>query len=78
MITHGGSMNKSMKFARLEAGLTQQELARMACVSESTVTRVETGRSRNREVCNRLAAVLKRDVLEMFPDIQKSHDRRGL
>ena len=68
-------MSKAMKIARIEAGLTQQDLARRARVSESTVTRIETGRSANRKVCDRLAKILGCDALELFPGLGSKNGR---
>lgn len=57
------------KLARMEAGLTQLAVARAAGVSESKITRIETGRyTPGGSLRQRLAALLKCGERELFSE----------
>lgn len=69
----------AFKLARLRAGLTQLAVARSVGVSESKITRIETGRcSPSRTLRQRLAALLETDANELFSnDIGKNGGNYG-
>ena len=61
--------NMRFKIARLEAGLTQKELAETTGVSESKITKIETGRrAPDREFAQRLAELLGKPAGELFDE----------
>jgi len=64
------------KVMRIEADLTQQELARRLGVSESQVSRIETGRLRPRgSLLQALAEVMGDEVRALFES--DTRDGRG-
>lgn len=61
--------NVRLRDARLSAGLSQFDLARLAGVPESMISRAETGRGvRDRAAKLAIASVLGKPVWEVFAD----------
>lgn len=59
--------NTRLKVARIQAGLTQQELALLVAVREHDITRYETGRaSPPQAIKKRIAELLKCATFEIF------------
>lgn len=59
--------NVRFKMARLEAGLTQWELAQQCGLPEHEITRIETGRTTpDQKLKELLAEVLKKSTFEIF------------
>ena len=72
-------MKKTMfKIARIKAGLTQQDLARLTSLSESQSTKIETGRLiPSHPIRTRLAGVLKQQATTLFgpdPKVESGQD----
>lgn len=72
----GGIDEATLKDWRRSLGLTQQQLARLACVSRASISHVETGRLAPtprlaRRLCRALSARLGRELTrwELFPKV---------
>ena len=60
-------MNRRLKFARIEAGMTQKQIAEKVDVSENSICKWETGRSiPDRETQERVAEILGVKRWEVF------------
>ena len=61
-------MLSKLKKARLEAGITQKELASSACITAQYLGKLESGKASNpsRMVMEALANVLDTTVVELF------------
>jgi transcriptional regulator with XRE-family HTH domain len=69
---------RKFKILRLQAGLTQQQLARAVGVSENQITRIETARLRpKRDLLQQLIDVLGDGVADIFGAPEASGTKSG-
>lgn len=71
---HGGTVNHRMKLARKAAGLSQEQLAEAAHISQPTVCRIELGAFASVETMMAIGAALGVDYRTIMPDPHRPAD----
>jgi transcriptional regulator with XRE-family HTH domain len=62
--------NRTLRLCRLASEMTQEDLAQRAGIHHTTVSRIETGRSRpQRRVAERIGAAIGVDPAAIFPEV---------